>query len=348
MLIERIEARWIDAFANTFALCGVAAGDEVAVLSETQSRAVLPRLAELALLRMGAKPFHVVMPSPPVAGIPLRSTGTSLALGGNRAAIASLAASRLVVDCTVEGILHAPERGAIMAGGARVMMISNEHPEVLERLQPDAAIVPVVRRAVARAKAATTMRVTSAAGTDLTVRLAGAPIRAAMGFTSDEAPVAYWPAGLVVCFPLPGSCQGRVVLAPGDVNLTFKEYCRERTVLEIADDRIVAIAGDGMEAAMLRGQLEDWNEPDAWCISHVGWGLNPKARWDGLMAYDKRDVNGTELRAFAGNFLFSTGANEHAGRFCRGHFDLPMRGCTVELDGVAVVRDGVLLPDPEG
>ena len=120
MLIERIEARWIDAFANTLGLCGVAAGDEVAVLSETQSRAVLPRLAELALLRMGARPFHVVMPSPPVQGtIPVRSTGTSLALGGNRAAIASLAASRLVVDCTVEGLLHAPERGAIMAGGAR-------------------------------------------------------------------------------------------------------------------------------------------------------------------------------------------------------------------------------------
>ncbi len=346
MLIERVEARWIDAFANTLGLCGVAPGDEVAVLSETQSRPVLPRLAELALLRMGARPFHLVMPSPPVEGtIPIRSTGTSLAVGGNRAAIASLAASRLVVDCTVEGLLHAPERGAIMAGGARVMMVSNEHPEVLERLQPDPAIVPVVRRAVARAKAASTMRVTSPAGTDLTVRLEGAPIRAAMGFTSEEAPVAYWPAGLVACFPLAGSVRGRVVLAPGDVNLTFKEYLREHTTLEIEGDRIVTIRGDGMEAAMLRQQMADWNEPDAWCVSHAGWGLNPKARWDALMAYDKRDVNGTELRAFAGNFLFSTGSNEHAGRFTRGHFDWPMRGCTVELDGVAVVRDGVLVPE---
>ncbi|MCK7498697.1 MAG: hypothetical protein MZW92_54940 [Comamonadaceae bacterium] len=29
--------------------------------------------------------------------------------------------------------------------------------------------------------------------------------------------------------------------------------------------------------------------------------------------YDKADFNGTELRAFAGNFLYSTGANEVAG-----------------------------------
>lgn len=29
--------------------------------------------------------------------------------------------------------------------------------------------------------------------------------------------------------------------------------------------------------------------------------------------------------AFAGNFLFSTGANEFARRFTDGHFDLPVR-----------------------
>lgn len=342
MSAEPIEGAWIAAFERTLGLCGVQPGDEVAVLSETRGRAVLPKLAELALLRLAARPFHVVMPSPPVSGIPRRSTGTSLALDGHRAAIAALAASRLVVDCTQEGLLHAAERGAIMAHGARVMMISNEHPEILERLVPDPALVPVVRRAVARARAAGTMRVTSAAGTDLTVRLAGAPIRAAMGFCAEDAPVAYWPAGLVVCFPLAGACQGRVVLAPGDVNLTFKEYLRERTVLTVEADRIVAIEG-GMEAEMLRGQLTDWNEPEAWCVSHVGWGLNPAARWDALLAYDKSQVNGTELRAFAGNFLFSTGANEHANRFCRGHFDWPMRGCTVALDGVPVVQDGVLV-----
>ena len=54
--------------------------------------------------------------------------------------------------------------------------------------------------------------------------------------------------------------------------------------------------------------------------------------------YDQRDTNGTELRAVAGNFLFSTGANEFAGRYTAGHFDLPVMGTTIELDGVAVVR----------
>ena len=52
--------------------------------------------------------------------------------------------------------------------------------------------------------------------------------------------------------------------------------------------------------------------------------------------YDKRDTNGTELRTCAGNFLYSTGSNQYAGRFTAGHFDLPVRGCTIELDGQVV------------
>jgi len=38
--------------------------------------------------------------------------------------------------------------------------------------------------------------------------------------------------------------------------------------------------------------------------------MNPAARWDYLELHDHSDVWGTEARAFAGNFLYSTGANE--------------------------------------
>ena len=55
MLADRIEAKWIDAFRRVFALCGVAEGEPVAILSETQSRQLNVHLAELALARLGAK-----------------------------------------------------------------------------------------------------------------------------------------------------------------------------------------------------------------------------------------------------------------------------------------------------
>ena len=58
--------------------------------------------------------------------------------------------------------------------------------------------------------------------------------------------------------------------------------------------------------------------------------------------YDKDDIHCTELRAVAGNFLYSTGANEFANRFTRGHFDLPMMQCDIALDGTLVVEQGQL------
>ena len=48
-------------------------------------------------------------------------------------------------------------------------------------------------------------------------------------------------------------------------------------------------------------------------------------------------MQAVEFRAWAGNFLWSTGANQYAGRFTEGHFDLPMRKCTIALDGRVVV-----------
>ena len=86
--------------------------------------------------------------------------------------------------------------------------------------------------------------------------------------------------------------------------------------------------------------LKDFDDPLAYATSHVGWGLNPAARYEAMTMYDRADTNGTELRAVAGNFLYSTGANEFANRFTRGHFDLPVMNCTIALDNEVVVAEG--------
>ena len=353
MLVERIEARWIAAFVEVLRRCAITAGDTVAILSESQSRRVLVELADLAASRLGARVFHLVVPTPsPASSIPIRSTGASDAIGQLAPVVQALAASTLVIDCTVEGLLHAPELPDILKGGARLLMVSNEHPEILERCVPDDKIETVVRAAMkklrmasnAASNAASTMRVTSIAGSDLTVQLKGAKVGGVWGYCAKPGQVAHWPGGLCLAFPAAGSVNGTLVLAPGDVNLAFKTYLRDRIALAIENDGIVAIEGDGVDADLMRGYWRSWEELEgnrnAYAVSHVGWGLNRAARWDALAFYDKRDCNGTELRAFAGNFLFSTGANEVAGRHTLGHFDLPMRNCTIALDGVVVVERG--------
>ena len=347
MLAERIESKWIQMFVRALRLCGIGAGDPVAILAETQSRAILVELTALALQQIGARSFTVTLPSPDLQDpVAVRSTGSSAAIGELEPVIAALSRVHTVVDCTVEGMLHAPELKSILAGGARLFMISNEHPEVLERLQPDAALRPAVNRARAHLEAARQMVVRSRAGTDLVVDVADAPVRGAAGYVDEPGKVGYWPGGLVLCFPKTGCVNGRIVLDEGDVNLTFKRYIGKPVELIVRDDHVVEVNGQGLDADLLRDYYAAWNDRGAYGVSHVGWGLNPLARWDSLVMYDKAQVNGTELRAFAGNFLFSTGANEHAGRFTRGHFDFPMRRCTVTLDGIDVVRDGQLVSDP--
>ena len=147
----------------------------------------------------------------------------------------------------------------------------------------------------------------------------------------------------MLAFPAAGSVNGTLVLDRGDVNLTFKRYLHDPVRLLIENDHAMSVQGDGIDAEMMRGYLAAWGDTAAYAVSHLGWGLNRRARWDAMSFYDKRDFNGTELRAFAGNFLYSTGANEVAGRHTLGHFDLPLRGCTVRLDSVAVVEEGVLV-----
>ena len=98
------------------------------------------------------------------------------------------------------------------------------------------------------------------------------------------------------------------------------------------------------ETAALQ-QLQAFKDQDAPAIAqvaeiaHVGVGDKQSRLGTGEFG---QSVPLTELRCVAGNFLFSTGANEFAGRYTAGHFDLPVMRTTIEIDGTVVVRDGVL------
>lgn len=343
MLQERIEAKWIDCFAAVFEKCAVREGEIVAILSETQSRPVNVNLAELALQRLGAKPFHVVLPTPPQSvPVPIRSTGASDVIQGIAPVISALGGAGFVVDCTVEGLLHAPELPAILKGGARVLMISNEHPEALERLAPTEDLEAKTKTGIKMLRDAGAMTVSSPGGTELRIDLDGAVAGGGWGYTRRGGTITHWPGGLCLCFPKSGAVNGKLVLDRGDVNLTFKRYVESPITLTIENDYVTDIAGDGVDADLMRSYFAAWGDDEAYAVSHVGWGMNPGARWDAMTMYDRNDFNGTELRAFAGNFLYSTGANEVAGRHTLGHFDLPLRNCTVTLDDTVVVDNGVL------
>jgi 2,5-dihydroxypyridine 5,6-dioxygenase len=340
------EWRYISAFAAHLTRCGLGEGEVVALLSESQSRPVLVETARLAAQSLGGRVFDIVVPTPASThSVPIRSTGASQAIAGNPAVIAALSSAQLVIDCTVEGLLHAPELGTVLRGGARVLMVSNEHPDIFDRLGWDDDLARRVALAHELLRNADEMRITSDAGTDLEVQLAGAVTAGSTGITDGPGSIAHWPGGLVIAFPAANTVNGTIVMASGDVNLTFNRIVESPIELTIADDHITDIAGNGVDAQLFRSYLASFGDRASYATSHVGWGMNQAARWETVELYDRRETWGTEARAIAGNFLYSTGANEVAGRFTPGHFDLPMRNCTVTLDGTAVVERGELIAE---
>jgi len=323
VLQERIEGKWLASFRRVLALNGIGKGTTAALIYETQSRPVLAHLAELALYDLGADFCMIKMPTPPqTAPVPVKGTGTSLAIQHNRAAIEAMKQCEIVVDCTVEGMIHSPEWPEIDSAGARILVITNEHPEILERTEPFAELGPKVELGTKMIHDAKEMRVSSKAGTDLIVDLTDAPSGGTAGFGTTPGHVAHWPGGLCLAFPGNNCVNGRIVMDVGDMNLTFKTYLSSQIDFTVEND-----------------------DPKAYGFSHVGWGMNPRARWVSGALYDKRDMQAVEFRAWAGNFLWSTGANQYADRFTEGHFDLPMRNCTISLDDKIVVREGQLQGD---
>ncbi len=263
-------------------------------------------------------------------------------LTGNAAAIAALKQSDMVLDLMT--LLFSPEQQEILESGTKILL-AVEPPEVLVRLLPDAADKAKCAAAAARLSGGREMHVTSKAGTDLHLPLGQFPVVEEYGYVDAPGRWDHWPSGFSFTFPNDGEAHGRVVLQVGDILLPMKSYLSTPIEMIVENGYVTSITG-GIDADLLNDYMAAFEDKEAYAISHIGWGLQDRARWSTLGLYDREQTLGMDARAFAGNFLFSMGPNNEAGgsRTTACHIDIPMRHCTVRVDEHEVVRDGVLLP----
>lgn len=262
-------------------------------------------------------------------------------LTGNHAAIAALKASDLVLDLMT--LLFSPEQIDILESGTKILL-AVEPPEVLVRTVPTEADRRRVLAASEKLKKARRMRVTSAAGTDVTFQLGEFPTICEYGFVDEPGRWDHWPSGFLFTFPNEGGSDGTIVVDTGDIVLPQKSYTTGPIRVTIDKGYARAIDG-GVDARLLAEYMATFKDPEAYALSHIGWGLQPRCHWSTLAMYDKEQTLGMDARAFEGNFLFSLGPNNEAGgqRTTACHIDIPLRNCTVSLDGEVVVRDGKVL-----
>lgn len=326
-------------FVEQFQLCNVQAGETVGVISELGQKTGYVEAAVAAARDLGAGALVLTAsslsnPMLPPYSADGREIGALLAGAGE---------CDMVVDVTVGGLIHSDVRTRITGAGKRMLFVA-EPPDVLERLMGSAALRSVVERGGNRLRAGTTLHVSSLAGTDLTADISGSdlPITHQWGYVDEPGRWDHWPSGFVACFPHDRTAEGTLVLQPGDALIPWQRYMRDPVTLTVEKGFITEVGG-GADAMLLRDYFASWDDPEVWALSHMGWGLLPAARWSAFEVYDPRTLYGQELRSTAGNFMWSTGSNRFADRETPAHLDIPMHGCTVTIDDVAVVRDGNLV-----
>ena len=259
-------------------------------------------------------------------------------LQGNAAAMAALKESDLVLDLML--LLFSPEQKEILDAGTRILL-AIEPPEILVRLIPTEQDRLDVLAAAEKLERGKELRVTSKAGTSLVCPIGQYAVLKEYGFVDEPGRWDHWPSGFLATWPNEGQVQGIVVLDRGDILLPMKSIVRDPITLNIEKGFVRSIEG-GLDADILKEYMESFEDPEAYAVSHLGWGLQKRAKWSMLELYDREAACGMDARAFAGNFLFSLGPNTEAGgtRNTACHIDIPMRHCTVALDGKAVVEAG--------
>ncbi|RJG04439.1 leucyl aminopeptidase [Noviherbaspirillum sedimenti] len=319
-------------------MCKVKPGETVIVLSQGNDRLDYADAFVAAARKLGAESFNVRLGNTAsvLNGPALTEVGIN-PLVGNKAAIEALKKADLVIDLVF--LLWSDEQHQIQKAGARVLTCI-EPPELLKQMFPTEDQRRRVELSHDLLKAAKKMHITSKAGTDVTYDLGHFPVVSQYGYTDEPGRWDMWPSGFLFTAGAPTGVNGKVVIDAGDIIAApFRSYVNTPIHVTIREGMITAIEG-GVDAEMMRSYLSGFNDPRAYGISHIGWGINENVNWT-TMKQTLRSLS-QEARAFYGNVMFATGPNTELGgdNDTPAHMDIPLRNCSVFLDEKPILVDG--------
>jgi 2,5-dihydroxypyridine 5,6-dioxygenase len=336
-------------FKRELELCKVKPGEVMAVLSGPQTRPDYAAAFVAAGQQLGAEVFRLDLPTPAQSfgATPTTAQGAlwgRTPLTGHKSGVEILKRAAILVDLV--GLLHSPEQVEIQKAGTRVLMVV-EPPEILARMLGRESARSRVEAGGRRLAKAKELRITSPAGTDLTYQLgqySKTPILQ-YGYTDQPGRWDHFPGSFVYTWPNEAQSEGRIVLTEGDIIFPFKEFVRSEVRVTVKKGFITSIDGK-FDAAHLSHFMSSWNDPDAYAMAHIGWGLDEMALWNAISLFNKESAIGQDGRAFYGNILWSTGPNTDVGgtRNTPAHLDIAMKGASLYLDGEPIVERGKVVP----
>jgi leucyl aminopeptidase (aminopeptidase T) len=289
--------------------------------------AVAPRLAEAILeaaRTAGTDPAHVRIATRATSGAEPPAP-----------AAAAMVKADVCLCITARSIYHTQATGRARAAGTRgcfnapVAIGAWTHGAMAADY---AAIRKVAERLAERLRAGTWVRVTSPAGSEVTVsRGEREPRGWQTAIVREPGEISAFPGGEVSFPPLEGTANGVIVF---ERVVTDLGAISEPIRITVRDGEAVAIDG-GRDAARLRALVA--GVPGARNVGELGIGLNPAARVSD-------DITETKKREGTAHFALGDNAGGYGGVVESAiHLDGMLFDVTVTIDGDVVVEDGRVL-----
>ena len=298
---------------------GLRAGEEFLVVSDPSRREIAAALCE-AGRECGAEVVSIEMAERAQSGAePPRSVA------------AAMCAADAVLCPTAKSLTHTKARRDAVAAGARVATMPGITREILLR-----TMAIDLDRVVAETKHVAeiltdgrSVRLTTPAGTDLRLPIAGIDAIASTGVIVGKGSWGNLPSGEAYLRPEEGGTEGVLVVDGAMAGLGLLAE-----PLRIRIERGMAVSFEGPQAARLQEML-DRHGPLARSVAELGIGTNHGARLTGEILEDEK-VAGTAHVAFGNNASMGGTVTLPV------HLDGIVLRPTLHVDDTLVLQDGVL------
>lgn len=254
----------------------------------------------------------------------------------------ALCGADVVVSLVARSITHSTAIKEAIEAGARGVMLTAFVADQLIGGGIDAdfeAIEPLCKRVAQLLAEANEAHLTTPAGTDLRMSLAGRPGNAHSGLARAPRVFTTVPNIESSVSPVEGTAQGIFV---ADASIPYYDIgvLSEPVRYTIRDGQIIDIEG-GAQARAIAQKMAECQDPAVYNIAQLSFGLNPLCPMRGVML-DDEGVYGTSH--------IGIGTSTSLGGEVKApmHYDAVMWQPTLALDGEVVLKDGHwLLPEAE-
>jgi len=295
---------------------------EVAILTDTEIEPEVPEALAAAAYQLGLEPTVITMIKRPVHGMEPTKIMAKALLG-----------SDLMLFATSTGMAHTDAVREASKVGAKYIGMPHITIDTLCRgaATADYGEVQKITRQVAEILAAgKQVRITTKAGTDVTMGIAGRKCHQLAGVWRAGS-VACFPDGEVALAPLEGTARGKIVI---DSSMHQIGLLKDPIIWTVEAGKVVKIEGKS-EATILQDILRKRGDENSFCIGELAVGTNPQARKSSNVSEDKKRIGAIHIAlgdnaTLGGNIVSTT------------HLDGIIEFPTLYVDNRLVISEGKL------